>query len=104
MLCITVNDLLNPLVKDNIDVVILEDKEVSFSHMTMYHGNKSVQQYKIVAKYKTLKSDDIKTTILSNDLDDIEECINLEYYLPGEAQYISIELHIKLKEDLLCEK
>jgi len=95
---VNVKEFLNVIDLTNIDIIKINGERFIYAFIEDQYGQHLVDNVTIQTSYKTLTTDNIRSSVMTDDIDSVVDYLNVEHTLPNNPQYISIELHIKVKE------
>jgi len=93
-----VKEFLEIIDVNNIDIFKINNQRFTYGFIKEEYGYDLIDRVTIETNYKTLTTENIRSTLMTDDIDAVVDYINVEHTLPNNPQYISIELHIKTKE------
>jgi hypothetical protein len=83
----------------NISEFKINNQLVSLTYInTVLYAHK-VDEVQITTKNMPFTTKDIKTIVVSDNIDDVVQYLNTESYLPNSPTYISICINIKIKKE-----
>ena len=95
---VNVKEFLEVIDLTNINIIKINGERFSYGFIENKYGQYLIDNITIQTLYKTLTTDDIRSSLMTDDIDSVVDYVNVEHTLPNSPQYISIELHIKIKE------
>ena len=93
-----VKEFLKVIDLTNIDIIKINNERYTYDFIKENYGEDLIDNVTIQTIYKTLTTDNIRSSIMSDDIDSVVDYLNVEHTLPNNPQYISIQLNVKLKE------